>query len=199
MKNGIRAKARLGRFLLVVLPVFGLTAACEHSAREQPLSLVLPTVGATATDSFTVAGKRIPLPAGDWTVIGTQITKDGQRGYPTAHMLARIKGNTLLSAVEIYTFLPIKKTGEKDEDGKGWLTFGNCARDDWHYIKVFANTRLGKQDCWWINHWRMDANRNLEHWTEARKYLSDNKIIAPIDMIAATFRFADESDYLTAR
>lgn len=196
-KNGARGKTRLCRFLLVILPVIGLTAGCQDSVREQPLSLVLPNVGAPARDSFSVAGKSIPLPAGDWTVIGSQVTKDGDRGYRTAYMLARVEGNSLHSAVEIYTNLAIKKVGAKNGDGKGWLTVRSCTRDDMHYLKVFSNTRLGKQDCWWVNHRRMDGPSKLEHWTEARKYLSDNQIRAPLDMIAVSYRFANESDYLT--
>lgn len=196
-KNGTRTKIRLGRCLLVVLSVFVLTAGCEKTDRELPVSLMLPKVGASATESFTVAGKSIPLPAGDWTVIGTQVTKDGKRGYRTAYMLARVEENSLHSAVEIYTNLPIKKVDENDGDGKGWLTVRSCTRDDMHFLKVFSNTRLGKQDCWWVNHRRMDGPRKLEHWTEARKYLSDNQIQAPIDMVAVSYRLANESDYLT--
>ena len=182
----------------MILSIIALTAGCQHSVREQPLSLVLPKVGTPVTDSFRVAGKNVPLPAGDWTVIGSQVTKDGDRGYKTAHLLARVEGNFLHSAVEILTNLPIKKIGEKDNDGKGWLTVRNCSRDDMHFLKVFSNTRLGKQDCWWINHQRMDRQPKLEHWTEARKYLSDNQIQAPLDMIAVSYRLANKSDYLTA-
>ncbi|NQV83403.1 MAG: hypothetical protein HQ494_06235 [Rhodospirillales bacterium] len=94
--------------------------------------------------------------------------------------------------------LPIKKADEKGEDGKGWLTVKSCTRDDMHYLKVFENSRLGNQDCWWINHRRMDGARNLEHWDEARKYLSDNQIQAPIDMIAVSYRLANMNDYVTA-
>ncbi|MDA1090545.1 MAG: hypothetical protein O3A85_09565 [Proteobacteria bacterium] len=197
-KNRTRASCRLGRHVFVVFAIIGLTAACYHSAQEQPLSLVLPNIGATATESFVVAGKSIPLPAGDWTVIGSQIIKDDERGYHVAHMLARIEGNTLHSAIEVYTNLAITKTADIDDAGKGWLTYRSCSRDDMHYLKVYSNTRLGKQDCWLVNHWRMSGNLTQEHWIEARKYFSDNKIIAPLDMVAATFRFANERDYLTA-
>ena len=183
---------------MAALSIIGLTAGCEVTGREQPLSLVIPKVGAPVSESFTVAGKSVPLPPGDWTVIGSEITKDGTRGYKTAHMLARIEGNSLQSAVEIYTNLPINKINEKDSDGKGWLTVRNCSRDDMHFLKVFSNTRLGKQDCWWINHQRMDRQPRLEHWAEARKYLSDNRIRAPIEMISVSYRLANKRDYLTA-
>ena len=182
----------------MALLIIGLTQGCEITGREQPLSLVIPKVGTPVSEFFSVSGKNIPLPPGNWTVIGSQIAKDGKRGYKTAHMLARIEGKSLHSAVEIYTYLPIKKTDEKDSDGKGWLTNRSCTRDDIHFIKVFTNTRLGKQDCWWVNHWRMNVPRIGEHWTEARKYLSDQRIHAPLDMIAVSYRLANKSDYLTA-
>ncbi|MBC8339453.1 MAG: hypothetical protein ISR51_09655 [Rhodospirillales bacterium] len=185
---GVRGRASLFAALSILL----LTAGCQHSAREQPISLVFPKVGTAASGSFTVAGKAIPLPAGDWTVIGSQVTKDGDQGYNTAHMLARIEGNSLHSAVEIYTNLPVNKS-----EGKGWLTVRSCTRDDMHFLEVFSNSRRGEQDCWWVNHRRMDGPRSLEHWKEARKYLSDNRIPAPLDMIAVSYRLANESDYLT--
>ncbi|NQV83404.1 MAG: hypothetical protein HQ494_06240 [Rhodospirillales bacterium] len=88
---------------MAIVSVLGLAAGCQHAAPEQPLSLVLPLVGDSVSESFTVAGKNIPLPSGDWIVIGSQITKDGTRGYHSAHMLAQIEGNTLHSAIEVYT------------------------------------------------------------------------------------------------
>ena len=142
--------------------------------------------------------KNIPLPPGNWTVIGSEVAKVGDRGYKIAHTLARIEGNSLHSAIEIQTIHPIKKINEKDGDGVGWPTWRNCSRDGMHFLKVYSNTRLGKQDCWWINHQRMDRQSQLEHWMEARKYLSENQIRAPLDMVGVSFRIANKSDYLTA-
>jgi hypothetical protein len=196
LRNCFRIILPRSRSIFLFVPVIILTA-CQLPDQEQPLSLKLPIIGDTTAGSFKVSRKNVPLPDGIWTVVGTQIKKDGRRGYHTAYMLVRVEGNTLHSAVEIYTNLPIKKIGEKDDDGKGWLTVRNCTRDDLHHLKVYSNTRLGKQDCWWVNHWRMNGNRKLEHWVESRKYLKDNSITAPLDMLAATYRFANKSDYLT--
>ena len=68
-----------------------------------------------------------------------------------------------------------------------------------HFAKVHANVRLGEQDCWWVNHWRMhrSGGGNTEHWMESRKYLADNRIEAPLDMVAVSYRLANKVDYLT--
>ncbi len=61
----------------MALAIIGLAAGCEGTGREKPLSLVFPKVGAPVSNSFAVAGKSVPLPPGNWTVIGSQVTKDG--------------------------------------------------------------------------------------------------------------------------
>ena len=152
-----------------------------------------------ATGTYSIGNKSIPLPDGVWTVIGTQIVKDGGRGFQTAHMLARIEDKTVQSAVEVYTNIAIRKSAPGGAANQGWLTDQNCTRDNMHFAKVHANVRLGEQDCWWVNHWRMhrSGGGNTEHWMESRKYLADNRIEASLDMVAVSYRLANKVDYLT--
>jgi len=190
-------------FPLIILTA-GLITGCEFfGERELPMSLELPLSDARVVDAFTIGGKRIPLPPGEWTVIGTGIEKDGERGFHSSSMLALIEKNQLLSAVEIATNIPIPKAAAggkpKDGRGEGWLTHQGCVRDDLHFLAVTANVRLGDQDCWWVNHWRMHRTGSgaAEHWQKAQKYLAENKIKAPLDMIGVTYRLANKDHYLT--
>jgi len=182
----------------------GLIAGCAlDDGRELSLSLELPLSGTRVADGFPIGGKRIPLPPGEWIVIGTGIEKDGERGFHTLNMLALIEKNQLLAATEISTNIPIPKAGDggkpKDGRGEGWLTHQGCVRDDMHFLNVTANIRLGEQDCWWVNHWRMHRTGlgAAEHWKKAQKYLAENKIKAPLDMIGVTYRLANQDHYVT--
>lgn len=189
----------------IFLVIAGLASGCAAlGGKDLPLSLEVPLAGSEFSDEFPVAEMKIPLPKGSWTLIGTEITKEGTRGFNAAYMLIKADKDRLLSAVEIYTNITIRKSGQKDtasykNSGEGWVTHSNCTRDDMHFIKVYSNIRLGEQDCWWVNHWRMNrvGRGNTEHWKEAVKYLSENKIRAPLDMLAVTYRMADKADYLT--
>ncbi len=200
----MRICSSLSLTVLFVALASGFTAGCATDGeRDLPVSLELPLVGTRISEAYAVGAKKVPLPPGDWTVIGTQIEKDGARGFHTTSMLAQIKNNQLQAAVEIAINLPIpKSTGNgkpKSDAGEGWPTHQGCLREDIHFLKVAANVRLGEQDCWWVNHWRMHriGLAASEHWKKSVKYLTDNKIFAPLDMIGVTYRLADKEHYLT--
>jgi len=181
----------------------GLMAGCAaEGPRDLPVSLELPLAGSQISGEFSIGGKKVPLPKGVWTLIGTQIDKDGARGFRTLNMLARIEDGQLLSAVEVNTNIPIPKSagdGKPVKIGEGWPSRRGCTRDDMHFLKVNVNVRLGEQDCWWVNHWRMHRSGAgaSEHWKESVAYFTENKIAAPLDMIGVTYRLANKEDYLT--
>lgn len=193
------------RRVSTALLMAAIAAACAGmDDRELPMSLKMNAVGSQFADAFLIGDKQIPLPPGAWTIIGTEIKKNDDPAYHVAYMLAKIEDNAVKAATEIYTGLPIKKAGSGglfsgSKPGGGWVTHRSCSRDDMHFVKVRSNIRLGDQDCWWINHWRMHraGTGDSEHWSESRKYLEQNRIRAPIDMIGVSFRLANETDYLT--
>lgn len=174
--------------------------ACVPTKKELPISLNLSPIGTKFLDEISVSDKKIPLPGGEWTVIGTQITKDQNAKFHAALMLIRTEENSVVSAVEIITNVGAKSSAAGEEDGDGWPTRRACTRDELHFLDVKENTRLGAQDSWWVNHRRMHrfGVGNSEHWMEARKFLVKHKISAPLDMVAVSFRFADKVDYMTA-
>lgn len=197
-----RAGTGMGARGYTLILIAGIAAGCAATPGEMPTSLMQPPLGTQFTEAVTIANKRVPLPSGLWTVIGTQIEKNGERGYRTVNMLAKIKDKSVLAAVEIYTNLPVRKKSvggvfSGNNAPKGWLTVRSCTRDDMHFLKVYANSSLGDQDCWWVNHRRMDGPPDTGHWQESRKYLAENQISAPLDMITVSFRLADQADYLT--
>ena len=190
----------------VILALVAALLGCESlgGKQELPMSLVIPGIGTRFADEIPIGDRKIPLPDGEWTVIGNAIDRNNDEGYFVSEMLVGTRDRTVIGAVEIYSSLPIKRAGSGGLIGggdrrQGWLTHRSCSRDDMHFVKVISNVRLGEQDCWWINHWRMHRTGKAitEHWEEAVKYLMENKISAPLDMLGVSFRLADKSDYLT--
>ncbi len=166
-----------------------------------PTSVVLPPLGKTFTGSIYIAEKRLPLPAGEFVLAGTRILPNHKGGYNVSAMLLDVnESKRLTSAVELFTNLRLRRADGSSGSNPGWVTHASCNRDDMHFLEVTKNERLGIQDCWWVNHWRMSRRGNLaraEHWVETRKYLSDNNLYAPIEMIGISYRLADADDFIT--
>lgn len=178
-------------------------AGCAAPNRSEPVSLELHPLGTTVSNAIRIGGKAVPLDAGEWSVVGTGIRTSGPNNFELSYMLARVADKTLTGAVEIFTNLSTTPAGGSApfgaDGGDGWITHSSCVRDDMHFRHVEENTRLGRQDCWWVNHWRMHraGAGATEHWTEARKFLEDNEISAPLDMLGVSFRLADKRDFMT--
>ena len=182
---------RVSLFLAALL----LAGCAVVTPRPAPPAPPDTAVGTTVSGAFDIGGKRVPLPKGEWTVIGSQVTPNNKRAYNARVMLAHIDDGVLVAAVEINTNIVM---GIPPVAG-GWSTHRNCARTDLHFVEVISNTARGDQECWWVNHWRMSrtGNQATEHWEESRKYIAERGIEAPIDMVAASFRFADDTRFLT--
>ena len=195
MARWLRASASIAA--LAVL--FGCAAP---TPRETAVNLKMHPLGTTVQGGVMVAGKRIPLDRGDWTVIGTGVRKSNDGNLHVSYMLMQTADGKVSKAVEVFSNIGIMVQDSDLFGGggpKGWLTHGNCVRDDMHFKEVRKNIRLGAQDCWWVNHWRMHRSGAglTEHWKEARKYLADNAIPAALDMIGVSYRMANKRDYLT--
>lgn len=187
--------ARLSVFLLSAVVLAGCVTT--GSSSDKPTSLLLPDLGKTFSSTINVAGKAIPLPKGQFTLAGRSIKMTQKGGYSIAMFLIHQENGKVANAVEIYTNLPLNKV-----DGPvsaGWSTHRSCLRDDMHHRASIVNERLGDQDCWWVNHWRMmrAGSGSVEHWQETLDFLKTNDLKAPIEMIGVSYRVADKTDYVT--
>lgn len=187
------------RHLAAVVLCTVLLSACitVPQQKAKPTNVALPELGTEYVGTFTVAGKSFPLPKGTFTLTGTDITMTSKSGYAVGAFLVRHRRGTVQQGVEIYTNLPLNY--ESGPARNGWATHQGCQRDDMHHRQTFNNVRLGKQDCWWVNHWRMHrtGSRYNEHWQETVKYLKEKDLKAPIEMVAVSYRIANKTDYAT--
>lgn len=176
-----------------------LLSACITTTSNTglPTSVVLPNIGQKFFESIEISGKQFPLPEGNFEVAGTDLSITGKNGYATSIFLVNHRNGHIQRAVEIYTNLSIKRSD--GPSALGWATHRSCIRDDMHFRETIKNERLGYQDCWWVNHWRMirTGNRQTEHWKETIDFLKKNQLSAPLEMIAVSYRIANKTDYAT--
>ncbi|MCW9054969.1 MAG: SHOCT domain-containing protein [Candidatus Pacebacteria bacterium] len=128
---------------------------------------------------------QIPLPDGDWILMGSSISSNNT-GQRFAHgILGQFKNNTLDRAAYFGVALDIPSAG--------WIESKFCERDNIHFIQKTSNYRGGDQDCWGVNHYRLTltANNLPPYMEQARDYVISRKISLPLNTIIVQYRHAD--------
>lgn len=189
-----RQTARALRFVSSVLLAL-LVGACATPDR---LETTLPRQGDTVGGQLVLPRIRLPLPAGEWTVIGRQTYYNDIYRVNADLLLIRTALNEF-GKREISELLSISTNLEPGAGG-----FENICRDEFtarFLIRDIESERILRQDCWGIEHMEMSfseaqlrENRDL---AEARDYLRANGILVPINMVFAKHRLSDATNYLT--
>ena len=132
---------------------------------------------------------KIPVPAGDYVKTGSRIRFEGNvnQAYEIYENVENGKLKHLLWVSYTRTEHPV-----------GWKPSKTCERKNLHFIKKISNYGSGgKQECYFVNHWRIiggsSKNPNAA-WNkvidDAKKWHQDNGIPIPSTMIAASSIFA---------
>lgn len=93
----------------------------------------------------------------------------------------------------------VRYTGSKGQ--WGWKPSQLCARNNFHYMNRKSNNDGGKQECNFVNHWRVvgssDVKKPNAPWNKvmekAREYHRKNNIPLPKTLIAASSHFANKN------
>ncbi len=139
------------------------------------------------------AGKtQIPLPDGEWELLGLQ---EDQSGLVTRlwHVhLARVENDTLLGYIYI-------KINHDLPAGLGWASSDFCERENIYYIEVKSN-RNGDVDCWAASRVHIKFKNS---WPEARKQMHNTLLARNVfisrKMMRAVFIRRTEDNLLTLR
>lgn len=162
--------------------------ACETTKVEKS------RIGEVHTESFSAAGKTIPLPQGKWVVTGSDIRDNnlGDAGLRT--VLVNFNNDAVKGMVLLRTNLvPGFHFG-----ANGYVKAKKCNRTDILFLKTFENERSGKQDCWGINHtgFTFDVKQTKEEWEETRQYILREQAEYPENFVCVYYRFATDNDYV---
>ncbi len=136
------------------------------------------------------AGKtQIPLPEGNWELLGVQEFLNNEDTRLWYFYLARIEHDTLVGQVTIFL--------NHDLAGGDWLAVGFCDRENIYFIEAKSN-RDGDVDCWAVHRVRIKPG----NWKGGRKQMLDNllsrnvNVTIPQKMIRAVFYRLNTDNYL---
>jgi hypothetical protein len=138
---------------------------------------------ASVENEVVVAGRRVPLPEGQWSELAR--FKD-PRGVREVAILGRVRSSRLVELV-----------GIDADNAASYPRNASCDRTDYLAIDVTSNEPSGAQRCWWVNHavglWR-DQNAFRLARNAARSVAS----VMPDVMINVSVHEADKSGSVTA-
>lgn len=102
-------------------------------------------VGRAYTDTVPLAGMKVPLPDGTWTVVAFQ---RGGSSRPDLEMavLANLANKKLGGLVAVSAWSDSRRSGA----GAPAASF--CSRTDYVAHETRVNDPSGAQECWWVNH-----------------------------------------------
>ena len=139
--------------------------------------------------SFPTGKTQIPLPEGNWELLGVQEFLNNQDVRMWYFYLARIENDTLVGLVAIFL--------NHDLWDYGWTAIDFCDRDNLWFKEVKSN-RSSDVDCWAVHRVRIRPER----WKEGRKQMLDNllsrnvNVTIPRRMIRAVFYRLTTDNYL---
>ncbi len=173
-----------------------LLGAC--ASPDALLDTALPRQGETVSGSLDLTRTRLPLPEGQWIVIGRRTFYNDIYRINAELLLIRTAANEF-GQTEISDMLSLSTNLQRGVGG-----FQNLCTPEitGRYLHaVIDSDRVLRQDCWVIEHMEMSfteeqirENRDL---AEARDYVRDNRILVPINMVYAKHRLSDAENYLT--
>jgi hypothetical protein len=171
-------------FIIIAFP-FLLMSCITPGLKE------INPVGKVYRDSIQLWGKNIPLPEGEWKVIGRGAPSNAGRNM-LLDQQALFFNIVLLKESETKTahsFLLIS-TESMTNNGPGYKPVEYFNRKDVHHVVVKNNEEFGAQDGWLINHYLMSIDlKGRPALEEAYNYLLSNKIKLPKIMIQTFHHF----------
>jgi hypothetical protein len=152
---------------------------------------VAPARGTVFTDHMDVGGgKMIPLPPGEWILVGYGLTtSEGGARFFSPHLL-QLKGNVVVGLVEAASALEGPRLLNY---GGGYVFNRDCERVDVVYRERLNNYEGGPQDCWRVTHASMVLGSHPAQGTlERYKYVEEHNLVLPSDMLKVQFHFANK-------
>ncbi len=172
-------------YLLFIIIAFLLTSCITPGIKETN------PVGKVYRDSIQLWGKFIPLPEGEWKVIGRGAPSNAGRNMYIAEQniffdIVLLKES---ETKKVHSILLIT-TESMTNNTPGYTPVEYLKRKDVHHVVVKNNESGGAHDGWLINHYLMSIDlRGRPAVEEAYNYLLLNKITIPKIMIQTFHHF----------
>ncbi|MBO6808976.1 hypothetical protein [Thalassospira sp.] len=177
---------------IIVLAAAAMLAGCATAANKFQTEM---PIGATVTKKLTVPQGDILLPNGDWTVVGTSITRNNHYQAFGHIALARIDDDKNLNGI---VFL---MTALETPLGFSFFSSEECKPDSRDiYFEKSADYHLGTQLCFYVDRWSMypTANQQDGVFLQANEYIKQNGIERPSNMLFSVHRIVRRNKFLIA-
>jgi hypothetical protein len=163
-------------------------------APGQAQSVFKQPIGAKVSGSFEIGQARLPLPEGEWTVLGKM--EERSYGGPSGVIIQRVflaqfQNGALSRAV----------LASSNEEGVrfGWKRNTNCDRVDMHFVSADKNYDVQNQQCWWVNHVTTAVgNSTWKSITDAYAYMDKNNIRRPSTVVGVFYSLVRGSNFVDA-
>jgi len=185
----------MGRFVFGALALAAIGAA---PAAAQGLGSDEFKVDQRLSGVFTIAGKQVPLPTGDWRVAGyrkntvdTGLINYGAYGVIHNLVLFKTSGGTVDALLDLnVNALPVND---------GWGVSKDCDRQDF-YATIGRYKSGWDASCLFLYHNQTAAaDKTSRAWGDALNYARDKKLALPQSWVTAGFRVATRADVIDAR
>jgi hypothetical protein len=176
---------------ILVLAILMLAAF----AGPRALAAVAP-IGTVFSGYLPFAGKQIPLPQGEWVLVGDgyQILP-GEEGSPGDAIEDVVLFQRAKDTVSAF-IIAHRNLVSRDE---GWGVAADCDRDD-ILAKVGWDEADGHGFCGFVNHVQTAVTEDsAESWKQATAYARQWRLRLPATWLMAGYRLSDNSDVVDVR
>lgn len=155
-------------------------------------------IGAKFSSVMTLGPRQVPLPPGEWTLIGKDAYQStGGDGATTA--LIRVYLAQLYENTRVLKGAVIARTNLAAGGRGGWTRTSDCDRVDMLFNQSDKNYNVHDQECLYINHLTQTLGDNpSKHFKQAFDYMDSQRIRRPTTMVAVIHSLVKGYDFLYA-
>ena len=166
-----------------------IAAVILQSSAAVAATFTPPARGTVYTGSLDVAvDKKIPLPPGEWILVGYEMRKNNSRVPFFRPQLIQVKGNVVTGLIEAN--VQADAGNSVGNWGDGYVLNQSCYKANTIHQKMIANGENREQDCWGVNHFLMTNDGKDLDVNERYEYIKKHNLILPVNMIKVGFHFA---------
>lgn len=188
----MRLSIRWRQLLAAPLAALALGAwiSKEEAFRDLPLGRKVP-------NPLPIGKVHVPLPEGEWVVIGRNVGQTGATGGARTAggtMGTLLLGDIVGGKLRGYTFI---STTLEYPQGNKWAKPKDCSRTDTLLVRNEDLPQVYSFLCWTINHYSMRFSPTVSSVAEASRYFKDNGVAFPDTMLGARFIMSVGVKYLS--
>jgi hypothetical protein len=145
------------------------------------------------TSSFSLQGRNIPLPEGEWRQVAASTSMRGAgNGRNASVALLRISSGRVTGLITVSTSIEVSGSFA------GWTPEAECQRTDIHAVQIISDFQRDR-NCWSLNHVVMTRGNNASAFINTYYDAAAAAGGFPPTMLRITSRKSDEYHFVTVQ